>query len=164
MDNKQNKPQKPNQENDRGKHIGTAVIISLALILLFTWVYNTISNSQYTQTTYSEFLAAKEAGNLAEVELKYDRILYMTKEEAAKEPAQQRACYTGLPVGTDGDALLQELHKMGVKGDSEIMEDNSMILSLLYYAMMFAILFFFMRSLTRRMGGDGMMGGFGNPS
>ena len=69
MDNKQNKPQKPNQENDRGKHIGTAIIISLALILLFTWVYNTISNSQYTQTTYSDFMEAKENNNLAEVEV-----------------------------------------------------------------------------------------------
>ena len=163
MDNKKKDPnnRKPNQEGDRGKHIGTAVIISLALILLFTWVYNTISDSQYTQTTYSDFLVAMESGNLAEVEVKYDRILYMTKEEAAKEPSDQKACYTGLPVGTDGDALLRELHEMGVKGDSEILEDNSMILSILYYAMMFAVLFFFMRSLTRRMGGEGMMGGFG---
>ena len=163
MDNKHKDPKKnkPNNEGDKGKHIGTAVIISLAIILLFTWVYNTISNSQYTQTTYSQFLEAKEAGRLAEVELKYDRILYMTKEEAAKDPSQQRACYTGLPVGTDGDALLQELHAMGVDGDAEIMEDNSMILSILYYVMMFSILFFFMRSITRRMSGDGMMGGFG---
>ena len=163
MENKHKQPQKdkPNQEGDRGKHIGTAVIISLALILLFTWVYNTISDSQYTQTTYSEFLVAMERDNLAEVELKHDRILYMTNEEAAKEPSQQRAYFTGKPAGTDGDALLRELHARGVKGDSEILEDNSMILSILYYAMMFAILFFFMRSLTKRMGGEGMMGGFG---
>ena len=163
MDKKHNPPRnnKPNQENDKGKHIGTAVIISLALILLFTWVYNTITNSQYTPTTYSDFLVAMENNNLAEVQVKYDRILYMTREEAAKEASQQRACYTGLPVGIDGDALLRELHAMGVKSDQEIMEDNSMILSILYYAMMFAILFFFMRSLTRRMGGEGMMGGFG---
>ena len=162
MDKKYTPPRnnKPNQENDKGKHIGTAVIISLALILLFTWVYNSITNGQYTQTTYSDFLTAMENNNLAEVQVRYDRILYMTREEAAKEPSQQRACYTGLPVGIDGDALLRELHAMGVKSDQEIMEDNSMILSILYYAMMFAILFF-MRSLTRRMSGDGMMGGFG---
>ena len=153
--------QKPNPENDRGKHIGTAVIISLALILLFTWVYNTISDSQYTQTTYTDFLQAMESGNLSEVVIGPDRILYMTKEEAAKEPAQQKASYTGLPVGIDGDALLRELHAMGVDGDSKILEDNSLIISILYYAMMFAILFFFMRSMTRRMGGEGMMGGFG---
>ena len=116
MDKKHNPPRnnKPNQENDKGKHIGTAVIISLALILLFTWVYNTITNSQYTQTTYSDFLVAMENNNLAEVQVRYDRILYMTREEAAKEPSQQRACYTGLPVGIDGDALLRELHAMGV--------------------------------------------------
>jgi len=163
MDNKQKDPNKnkPGNDGDKSKQIGTAIIISLALILLFTWVFNTISNSQYTQTTYSEFLEAMETGNLAEVELKYDRILYMTKEEAAKDASQQRACFTGIPVGTDGDALLRELHEMGVDGDSEILEDNSMIISILYYVMMFAILFFFMRSLTRRMGGDGMMGGFG---
>jgi len=163
MDNKQQDPKKnkPNNENDKGKHIGTAVIISLALILLFTWVFNTISDSQYTQTTYSDFLQAKEANNIAEVQLKYDRILYMTREEAAKEPSQQRACFTGMPAGTDGDALLQELHAMGAKTDSEIMEDNSLVISILYYVMMFSILFFFMRSLTKRMSGDGMMGGFG---
>ena len=163
MDNKKQKPRnnKPGPENDRPKHIGTAVIVSLALILLFTWVYNTISNSQYTQTTYSEFLSAMESGNLEEVEVKFDRILYMTKEEAAKDPSRQRACYTGLPVGIDGDALLRELHTMGVDGDAEIMEDNSLIVTILYYAMMFAVLFFFMRTLTRRMGGDGMMGSFG---
>jgi len=159
MDNKQQDPKKnkPNNENDKGKHIGTAVIISLALILLFTWVFNTISDSQYTQTTYSDFLQAKEANNIAEVQLKYDRILYMTREEAAKEPSQQRACFTGMPAGTDGDALLQELHAMGAKTDSEIMEDNSLVISILYYVMMFSILFFFMRSLTKRMSGDGMM-------
>ncbi|MBQ6720485.1 MAG: ATP-dependent zinc metalloprotease FtsH [Oscillospiraceae bacterium] len=162
MDNKQKDPNnhKPNNEGDRGKQIGTAVIISLALILLFSWVYNTISNSQYTQTTYSDFMEAKETGNLEEVEIRLDRILYMTREEAAKDPAQQRACYTGLPVG-DYMALANELEAMGVKVDVPIVEDNSMIISILYYVMMFAILFFFMRSLTRRMGGDGMMGGFG---
>ena len=163
MDKKQNNPQKnkPDNEHDKGKHIGTAVIISLAIILLFTWVFNTVSNSQYTQTTYSQFLEAKEHHNLEEVQVKHDRILYMTKEEAAKEPSQQKAFYTGLPVGIDADALLRELHAMGVKGDQEIMEDNSMIISILYYVMMFSILFFFMRSLTWRMGGEGMMGGFG---
>ena len=131
MDKKYTPPRnnKPNQENDKGKHIGTAVIISLALILLFTWVYNSITNGQYTQTTYSDFLTAMENNNLAEVQVRYDRILYMTREEAAKEPSQQRACYTGLPVGIDGDALLRELHAMGVKSDQEIMEDNSMILT-----------------------------------
>ena len=163
MDNnhKNPPPKKPNPEGDKPKNIGAAVIISLALILVFTWVYNMISNSQYTETTYSQFLEAKEEHQLAEVLVKYDRIIYMTKEEAAKDPAVQKACYTGLPVGTDGDALLRELHADGVEGDYAITEDNSLILSILYYVMMFAILFFFMRSLTRRMGGDGMMGGFG---
>ena len=40
-----------------------------------------------------------EAEQLAEVEIQYDRILYMTKEEAEKEPSRQRARSTGLPNG-----------------------------------------------------------------
>ena len=85
MDNNHNNPppKKPNPEGDKPKNIGAAIIISLALILVFTWVYNMISNSQYTETTYSQFLEAKEEHQLAEVLVKYDRIIYMTKEEAA---------------------------------------------------------------------------------
>ena len=33
MNNKQNKPQKPNPEGDKSKHIGTAIIISLVTLL-----------------------------------------------------------------------------------------------------------------------------------
>ena len=162
MENKHKQPRqdKPGQDGDRGKHIGTAVIISLALILLFTWVYNTISDSQYTQTTYSEFLVAMESNNLAEVELKHDRILYMTKEEAAKDPSRQKACYTGLPNGNHMD-LANELAAMGVEVKEPIVEDNSMIMMILSYAVMIGGMYLLMTMLTRRMGGDGMMGGFG---
>ena len=39
MDNnhKNPPPQKPNPEGDKPKNIGAAIIISLALILVFTW-------------------------------------------------------------------------------------------------------------------------------
>ena len=141
--------------------IWTALIITLALVLLISWVYNSISGSQYTETSVSEFLEAINDNNLAEVDFRYDRVVYLTKTEAAKPASMQKACYTGLPSGGDYLVLAQRLESMGVKVTRQITEDNSMIMMVLYYAITFAILFVFMRMITKRMSGEGMMGGFG---
>ena len=148
-------------ENFPKGNVWTALIITLALVLLAGWVFNLVSGSQYTETTFSAFLEAREAGELAEVEIRYDRIIYLTREEAAKDPSRQKACYTGLPSGGDKLALAEELEQMGVTVNVPITEDNSVIMMILSYAITFVILFVFMRMLTKRMGGDGMMGGFG---
>ncbi len=160
---KQNPGQnKPDGDNKKPKgNLWIALIVTVAIILVFSWLYTTVSNSQYTKTNFSEFLAAKESGNLQEVEIRSDRILYLTKEEAAKPAAEQKACYTGLPTGGDRIALAQELHAQGVTVNNPIVEDNSWIIMILYYVIMFAVIFGLMTTLTKRMGGDGMMGGFG---
>lgn len=157
-----------NPKNQRGPmdnfpkgSIWTALIITLALVLLISWVYNSISGSQYTETSVSEFLEAINDNNLAEVDFRYDRVVYLTKTEAAKPASMQKACYTGLPSGGDYLVLAQRLESMGVKVTRQITEDNSMIMMVLYYAITFAILFVFMRMITKRMSGEGMMGGFG---
>ena len=138
------------------------LIICLGIVLLIGTVYNMITGSQYTKTTYSQFLEAKETNNLAEVEIRSDRILYMTKEEAAKDKREQKACYTGLPSGGDTMALAKELDDAGVKVDRQIVEDNSFLMTILSYLLMFGILFGGMSLITRRMGGNGIMGGIGS--
>ena len=161
----------PNRGNDRNKNkrpegerpknsFFTPLMIALVLVLIFSWVMNIVEKSQYNETRWDEFVVAKKSGNLAEVEIQADRILYMTKEEAAKEASQQKACYTGLPSG-DVMALANELEAMGVEVKRVIVEDNSMIMMILSYAVMIGGMFLLMTMLTRRMGGDGMMGGFG---
>ena len=154
----------PNEKKpggDRPKtNFWTPLIIALALVMLFGWIYNMVSNSQYTETSYTDFRTAMEQNQLAEVQYRGNRVYYLTREEAAKPAAQQRACYTGMPAG-DWLTLSNELVGNGVDVKEEIQEDNSFILMVLYYGITFAILFMFMRTLTKRMGGDGMMGGFG---
>ena len=154
----------PNEKKpggDRPKtNFWTPLIIALALVMLFGWIYNMVSNSQYTETSYSDFRTAMEQNQLAEVQYRGNRVYYLTREEAAKPAAQQRACYTGMPAG-DWLTLSNELVGNGVDVREEIQEDNSFILMVLYYGITFAILFMFMRTLTKRMSGDGMMGGFG---
>ena len=160
-ESKNPKNQKGPMDNFPKGSIWTALIITLALVLLISWVYNSISGSQYTETSVSEFLEAINDNNLTEVDFRYDRVVYLTKTEAAKPASMQKACYTGLPSGGDYLVLAQRLESMGVKVTRQITEDNSMIMMVLYYAITFAILFVFMRMITKRMSGEGMMGGFG---
>ena len=160
-ESKNPKNQKGPMDNFPKGSIWTALIITLALVLLISWVYNSISGSQYTETSVSEFLEAINDNNLAEVDFRYDRVVYLTKDEAAKPASMQKACYTGLPSGGDYLVLAQRLESMGVKVTRQITEDNSIIMMVLYYAITFAILFVFMRMITKRMSGEGMMGGFG---
>ncbi len=161
--NDQNKPPQDGEKRPKG-NMWIALIITVALILIISSIYGAVRDSQYTETTYSDFLTAMEENNLAEVEIQtqYDRILYLTKEEAAKPAAEQKACYTGLPGGGDYMALAEKLHSMGVTVYEPIVEDNSTIIMVLYYVFMFALIFGVMRSLTKRMSGDGLMGGMGS--
>ena len=157
--NRNNKP----GDNKRPKgNIWVTLIISVAIVLAISLIYNAIARSQYTQTSYTEFREAMDNGQLEEVQLLYDRVIYLTKEEAAKPASQQKACFTGLPSYADTLGLMDELHGLGYDVNYHITEDNSGIIMILYYVFMFGIIFFTMRMLSKRMSGDGMMGGFGH--
>ena len=102
----QNNGNSGDSQKPKSRALGT-LLITLAIVLVISSIYNTVRQSQYTETTFSDFMDAFESGQLSEVELHTDRVIYMTKEEAAKEARNQKACYTGLPSG--GDMLAQRL-------------------------------------------------------
>ena len=160
-----NRNQKPNNSGDEKRpkgNIWVTLVITVAIILLFSTIFNYVSRSQYTEATYSDFLKAMETGNLTEVEIRVDRIVYLTREEAEKPAGVQKAFFTGLPRGGDTMALAKQLDDMGIVVSQQIVEDNSTIIMILYYVIMFALIFGVMRSLTKRMSGDGLMGGLGS--
>ena len=155
-------PQKDPKNGDKRPRKLALIILAVVGVLLISSIYNAIVDSQFTKTTYSEFIQAMESDNLAEVEFQADRIIYLTREEALKPPARQRACYTGLPTGGDTMALAERLQKQDVKVYRLIVEDNSTIFLILYYAGMFGLIFFVLNMFSRRMGGgEGGIGGFG---
>ncbi len=160
MDSNRNQPPKKPDGKRPKSNILITIMITVAIILIISTIYNAISRSQYTQTTFSDFMADAKKDNLAEVEIRYDRVLYMTKTEAAKPAAQQKACFTGLPNG-DALALARELDAMGTTVNVQIVEDNSAIMMILYYVIMFGAIFGIMTLLSRKMGG-GMMGSMGS--
>ena len=162
MEPNRNDPGKnPNGNGKKPKpNVWVMILISVAIILIISTIFNAVSKSQYTETTYTEFLEAKNAGQIVEAEVRYDRVIYLTKEQAEKPASSQKASYTGLPVG-DIKSLADDLVKSGAKVDVPIVEDNSTIMMILYYVIMFGLIFFLMSSLTKRMSGEGMMGGMG---
>ena len=157
MDNNKNQP--PKKPEGKKPKIWVLLIVTAAIVLLISTVYNAMVNSQYTQTTFTDFMAEVESGNLAEVEIRHDRVIYLTKDELGKPARQQRACYTGLPYG-DVLALAEKLDAPGTEVNVEIVEDNSTIMMILYYLVMFGALFGVMMLLSKKMGG-GMMGNMG---
>ena len=159
--NRNEPPKKPDGDDKKPKSLWTTIFISIAILVAFISIFNFINNSKYTETTYTDFVDAMNASNLAEVEIRYDRLIYMTKEEAAKPSDFQKACYTGLPSGSDTMALANALVSMGVKVNAPIVEDNTFIMTIGYYVLMFGGIFLITRMLSKRMSGDGMMGGFG---
>ena len=162
MDQHHNEPpRKPDGDDKKPKNLLTTIIISIAILLAVISIFNFVDSSKYTETTYSDFISEMEANNLDEVEIRSDRIIYMTKEEAAKPAGSQKACYTGLPTGGDRLALSNALDAMGVTVNIPIVEDNSLLFTIGYYVLMFGTIFLFTRMLSKRMSGDGMMGSFG---
>ena len=156
----------PNNNNPSGEKkprgsIWLTLLLTIAIVIGIVLIYNTARNSKYEEVTFSQFMEEKAADNLGQVTIQYDRIIYMTREDLEKPAAQQQAYYTGLPTGTDAMTLATELYNMDVEVKQAIQEDNSTLLLILYYGAMGIGIFLLMRMLTKRMSGDGMMGGLG---
>ena len=94
-DSPHNGPKKP--DDKKPKNYWLPLIIAVVAVLAIGSIYNMINESQYTQTTWTDFRNTMYAGQIVEAEIDYDRIIYLTKEESEKPAAQQKACYTGLP-------------------------------------------------------------------
>ena len=130
------------------------LIIAVAIVLAGNLIFNLVSGSQYQEESYTHFLKQIKDNTLDEVLLKTDRIIYKTTDGTEY--------ITGLPSGGDTMELAEELTAKGVeKVDKEIVEDNSGITMILYFVLMIGSVFLLMNLLTRKLGGDGMMGGMG---
>nr|MBQ8245455.1 ATP-dependent zinc metalloprotease FtsH [Oscillospiraceae bacterium] len=154
---------KPDNRDKKPKgNLWITLIITAAVILVISLIYNQVLHSLQTESDYNHFLDAMENNNLAEVELQYDRIVYMTREDKEKDPSQQVVYYTGLPSGGDAMALAEKLDAMDVKVKQVIVEDNSTIIMVLFYAVMFGLSFLLISRMTKRMGSGGFMGDVGS--
>ena len=163
MDPVRNDPNKnnPGQQPETGKPKSSGwftLTIALLIALAVTSIFNTVSESQYVEKNWTDFRAEMTAGTLHEVEINNDKIVYLTKEEAAKPAAEQRACYARIPGTLDLIPLANELADMGVEVKQKQSQD--FIASVVLTLLSFLPFIFLFRFMSKRMGGDAM-GGFG---
>ena len=95
--NRNDPPKKPEGDDKKPKNLVATIVISLAILLAVISIFNFVDSSKYTETTFSHFADQMDAGNLEEVEIRYDRIIYMTKEEAASPQALRRPATPACP-------------------------------------------------------------------
>ena len=163
-DSRNNGPKKPDDNKNPKNSLWVKLMIAVAAVFIISSIYNMINASQYNQTTWSDFRTSMAAGEIVEAEIQYDRIIYLTREEAEKPASQQKACFTGLPTTYNQMELADELIARGAEVvDRKIVEDNSGIMMVLSYALMIGGMFLITNMFAKRMGGGdgGMMGGFG---
>ena len=160
MDPNRNDPNQ-NQPPEGGKPKPSgwiALAIALVIALAVSSIFNTVSESQYDEKNWTDFRAEMTAGTLHEVEIDNDKIVYLTKEEADKPAAEQRACYARIPGTLDLIPLANELADMGVEVKQKQSQDY--IASVALTLLSFLPFIFLFRFMSKRMGGDAM-GGFG---
>lgn len=61
------------------------ILVALIFTVLINALYEGIANAQYKQITYDEFLTMLDEDNVDSVEFQTDRILILSREEAAKD-------------------------------------------------------------------------------
>ncbi len=155
MDPNRKPPEKPEGKGKK-PNIVLLLVIAVAVVLAISGIYNAILGGKYEETKYNDFLKAMRENNLKKVELQHDRIIYWTKDKG-----EDHAFYTGLPSGGDTMEMAAQLDAMDIEVKREIVEDNSGIMMILSYALMIGGAFLLMSLLSRKMSGDGVMGGMG---
>ena len=92
-----NRNKTPNNDSGDGKrpkaNIWVALIITVAIILIISTIFNAISNSQYTAVTYDHFRNAMLSGQVAEVQLQGDRVLHRSSPRRSPGPCQRTGGY-----------------------------------------------------------------------
>ena len=169
MNNDPKKPGRPPEtgDNKTPKSILIMVVVALIFTVLINSLYETISNSRYEQITYDVFEEMLDNNQVDSVEFQSDRILILSRDEAKKDPREQKIFYTGIIPNLELSELKTRLAEAGAHYDAKIVEQMSPVMSfiiswILPIAIWVLLLSFLTRSMSKRMGGG--FGGIGQSS
>ena len=153
-----------NQKNSDGKGpslrtILPIILVALILTIVINGIISMVSDSYLEQITWSEFMDLVDRDEIDSLEVQDDRILILTREQAAKDLTDQQIFYTGLIPNTELTALVDELCDKGITVDAEIVEEMSPVMSFLVswvlpIAIMYGLFTLLMSRLSKNMGGS----------
>lgn len=153
----ENKNRNSNKLPKNTQTIIILVISGLLMLTLISFMNSWIKSSTTKYISYTEFVSKMEAGEIEAVRVESDRIIIVPKKQVS--PMLEFTYYTGF--GVDRTTLYEACAANGVQFDVPVQDSGSAILDFLLVwvlpiVLMYAVLGFFVRRMTR--GGGGMMG------
>lgn len=153
----ENKNRNSNKLPKNTQTIIILVISGLLMLTLISFMNSWIKSSTTKYISYTEFVSKMEAGEIEAVRVESDRIVIVPKKQVS--PMLEFTYYTGF--GVDRTTLYEACEANGVQFDVPVQDSGSAILDFLLVwvlpvVLMYAVLGFFVRRMTRS--GGGMMG------
>ena len=153
----ENKNRDNNKSPKNTQMLIVLLISGLVMLMIVSFMNSWIQSSTTKYISYTEFVEKMEAGEISAVSVESDRIVIVPKKQAS--PMLKFTYYTGF--GVDRTTLYEQCTENGVQFDVPVQDSGSAILDfilvwVLPIVLMYAVLGFFMRKMTR--GGGGMMG------
>ena len=152
--NKDNK----NDGKPNSRLILICVGVTVILILFFSQVTKNLQSALQQEVSYDVFLKAVEQNLVDKVYIKQEKIEF-TKKGSTDNPYESVTFYTG----TLGDLnLVDKLYESGVTFQGEIVDTGTTIFDIILayglpFIIIYVLMYFFMRTISRS-GGGGLMG------
>ncbi len=154
MDNN-NKNNKDNKPSQNGRTLIFCLMIAVLMMLVFRYFTKQIRAGQFQEITYNQFLDMIDKGEIEKVVIEDERIVISPSKKTSMNVVSY---YTG--VVNDKD-LKDKLYEAGIPFNHKIVDRSMTIFDIflgyiLPFAMIYLVMLFFMRMVTKN--GGGMMG------
>ncbi|MBO4497436.1 MAG: ATP-dependent zinc metalloprotease FtsH [Lachnospiraceae bacterium] len=152
--NKDNK----NDGKPNSRLILMCVGVTVVLILFFSQITKNLQSALQQEVSYDVFLKAVEQNLVDRVYIKQEKIEF-TKKGATDNPYESVTFYTGT---LDDFNLIDKLYESGVTFQGEIVDTGTTIFDIILayglpFIIIYVLMYFFMRTITKS-GGGGLMG------
>ena len=147
------------------------LIVSIIATVLLNFLLTSVNSPKTKEIAYSEFLEMIKTGEVEEVSLSADKITIVKKKQEAESTTdkllklwggggeEQEICYTGY---IPDNRLYQLLDDTGVKYSTPIQYSNPILEFFMAWILpmifIYGMFFLVSRSLSKKMGGGGIMG------
>lgn len=164
MDNKNQNNGGDKKNNKKSPKSGWIIclVAALVLVIFFSYMSKQMDAATTQEVTYTEFLRMIENNRIKEVKLDYDKgkiTIYPSKIN--DQQSYGITYYTGM---VNDSELIERLNKAGITVGSPYVDKSTTIIDILLayvlpFVIIYVIMFFLFRMLTKS--GGGMMGGVG---
>lgn len=165
---------KKNSNNMNKTPIIYMIIISLVLTFGLNYMLSFLNKAPTQEIYYNEFLELVEAGKVESVEIGSDKIIIHEKKEEKPEDTSILGMYKNMMTQQSvveyytGNMNDQELIEFLTEHDVDfrrIVVETNIFMEILSWVLPFILMYLFftliMRSMGKKMGGGGLMGGIG---